>query len=271
MHFAYKKSIESVTKIVLIFLPGNPGLPAFYEIFLSKIHNDLSYLDIWCPSYVEMIVSLDELIDQLVAFVDILTSKYTKDTKFIIGGHSLGSYLTVQVMKKRPRLNVVKIISLFPSLQFMADTPRGMQVSPITSQVPRTLISFAAWWFSLMPQPILRFIIWLITGLPDHAVNTISKHLLIREHAKSSLYLGNCEMRDIRELELEVMRKYQHLWTIYFGKGDGWCPAEHVKDISERLDLEKNIQCEENIDHAFVLEDSLTMARKMVEWIKQSS
>jgi pimeloyl-ACP methyl ester carboxylesterase len=267
MHFSFKKSFHSHAKLVLLFLPGNPGVPDFYELFLAKIHSDLSYLDIWCPSYVEMILSLEELINQLVAFVGLLESYYPKDTKFVIAGHSLGSYLTVQIMKRKPNFNVVKIISLFPSLQQMAETPRGLQIAPITERIPRTLISVLAWSLGCIPQRTLKSIVWIVTGLPEHAVDAISKHLLVHDHAKSALYLGHSEMQGIRELEVEIMQKYQHIWLIYFGKADGWCPDFHIVDISDRLELD-SVLCVENIDHAFVLHDSYKMAKKMVDWLK---
>jgi pimeloyl-ACP methyl ester carboxylesterase len=265
MHFSYKKSTHP--HAVLLFLPGNPGAPDLYEMFLSKVYNDLLNLDIWCPSYLEMVVTLDQLVDQVVGFVDLLVSSYSINTKFIIAGHSFGSYLTVQLLKRRPNLNILKLISLFPSLQWIAETPRGLQISPFTEQVPRTLISFLVAGLHLLPKPALQLIIRTVTGLPNHAVDAVSANLLVRDHVNSVLYLANCEMQQIRDLEVEAMRSYQHLWLIYVGEGDGWCPDSHIKDISEKLNVEL-IQCVEKIDHAFVLEDSFTMAKKMVDWIK---
>ncbi|KAJ3359214.1 hypothetical protein HDU91_004983 [Kappamyces sp. JEL0680] len=253
MHFTFRKSKED-TKLVLLMLPGNPGIPKFYDIFLDYIHGALEHVDIWCPSYVEMHLSCDELVEQLLVFFDTLIQQYPSGTNFAIAAHSLGAYLTVRIMEKRPQAPVVKIISLFPSLQQMASTPRGLQVAPITLALPRFLISLFAFALSAIPVVFTKNLAMFITGHPEPIIDALVDHLFKMKNARAVLYLASWEMNDIRELDVATIRRHQHIWLMYFGKGDGWCPEEHVRDIRSRLEVESYL-CEEGHDHAFVTQN----------------
>jgi hypothetical protein len=271
MNFLYWKSSRLDPKTVLIFLPGNPGIPSFYQIFLQYIHDHFEEgIDIWCPSYVELHLSLNDLADQIVDFYTDIRNMYPQGTKFVIASHSLGSYLTVQLLKRLPdESSIVKIICLFPSLQWLGDTPGGQQVQLIAWSIPRLLISLFAALLSVLPQILISFIMSVFLGLPDHIIESSSSFLFKREHALSSLYLGYCQMQDIKELDVETIHNYKEKFIIYFGIGDHLCPEDHIEDISKAVDIEY-YRCVDNVDHAFVVEGSIIMGRKLIEWITKA-
>lgn len=247
-------------------LPGNPGIPAFYDLFLDRIHKEFPHIDIFCLSYVEMMLNVEELVGQICTFFDTLEESYLEKVDFIVASHSLGSYLTTQLLKKRPNANIIKIISLFPSMKRMAATPRGLQVAPITSLIPRTILGYGVSALSLLPKRILKHIALFLH--PEHTADSIVEHLLNRDAALSALYLGNDEMRVIRELEKEVLIKNQHKWHIYFGEGDGWCPPDHIEEITTTASNIQYILCEEGHDHAFVISSSIPIAETVIDWIR---
>ena len=254
-------------KPVMIFLPGNPGIPSFYAEFLAKINKELCW-DIWSPSYVEFHFSVEELAEHLAMFADYLEENYPKGTKFVIAAHSLGSYLTVQILKKRPNFPVIKILSLFPSLQHMAKTPRGLVVSPITQGVPRFFLSLLGGFLSLLPRYLVKTIASLATGHPENIIDPLIMHLFSRSKTRSVLYLASWEMSQIKDLEVEIIQKFEHIWIMYFGIDDGWCPKHHVEDIKSRLQVESYL-CADGLDHAFVTQDAgLPMAIKVIFWLK---
>lgn len=51
------------------------------------------------------------------------------DTKFVLVGHSVGSFICTEVLKARPMQNIVRLIALFPTLQHIAKTPNGVALS----------------------------------------------------------------------------------------------------------------------------------------------
>lgn len=224
-------------------------------------------MDIFCLSYIEHVFSVDELLIRVLGFVDLLVESYSPKVDFIIAGHSFGAYLTTQILNRRPELPVVKILSLFPAMMEMEKTPRGQVVAPITTVIPRTILSFLAGLCSILPKTIWQGIAHNLLGFPLHISHVISEHVLVKQHALSALYLGNSEMQAIKELQVNVLKKHAKIWICYFGKGDGWCPDDHIDEICKIEGL-TGIQCVEDHNHAFVLYSSIPMARKVLEWIE---
>jgi alpha-beta hydrolase superfamily lysophospholipase len=51
------------------------------------------------------------------------------DTKFVLVGHSVGSFICTEVLKARPNHNITRLFALFPTLQHIAKTPNGVALS----------------------------------------------------------------------------------------------------------------------------------------------
>lgn len=51
------------------------------------------------------------------------------ETDFILMGHSIGSYISAGVLKKRPNHGISRVIALFPTLREIAITPNGVNIS----------------------------------------------------------------------------------------------------------------------------------------------
>jgi len=108
------------TKLIILFIPGNPGLIDYYRSFLSTLQSGL-------PSHIKestelyaighlghsleaekngMVkgfkpnqqASLEEQVSSKCEFVDELFEKHGKEVKIMILGHSIGSWICLQVL-----------------------------------------------------------------------------------------------------------------------------------------------------------------------------
>lgn len=69
--------------------------------------------------------TLQEQVDSKIAIFDALTEKFPKGTRFVLAGHSMGSWLSLKVLKARPRHGIERMFELFPTIHKIADTPNG--------------------------------------------------------------------------------------------------------------------------------------------------
>eukprot|EP00842_Homolaphlyctis_polyrhiza_P005215 jgi/Hompol1/5695/HPOL_004668-RA len=120
----------------------NPGIIDYYHDFLVSLHSLAGHgrLDIIGLSYPGHALSvplphghppldLEQQVLHKVAFVDAVVAKYPPKTRIFLAGHSLGSYIVLQVLERRPESDIFKALALFPTLHSMADTPQGQIIS----------------------------------------------------------------------------------------------------------------------------------------------
>lgn len=79
--------------------------------------------------------TLQEQIEHKIRCFDILRSENAEDTKFILMGHSIGSYICAEVLKNRHDMGIERLVALFPVLREIALTPNGVSISVSESQL----------------------------------------------------------------------------------------------------------------------------------------
>ncbi|KAJ3276813.1 hypothetical protein HDV01_002867 [Terramyces sp. JEL0728] len=263
------------TEHCLIFFPGNPGLSSFYVDFLTKIHEELDgKVDIICCSYPGhspadgSMLNLDEQIQHKIDLVDYLAESLP-DTQFYIGGHSIGAHMAINVIKRRPHLNIVKVFALFPTLHGMIETPRGQEVSKITGPVVRSVIACLVVVLNLLPLALLVKICQAVTSQPKPMAQVTVQQLCRYNTIKSVLHLADWEMKQVRELDKETISKYSDKLIMYYSQDDGWVPMDYYHEIRSEFPNVEMYLCEEGMDHAFITHHSNAMGVKMAGWIKK--
>lgn len=73
--------------------------------------------------------SLEDQIQHKVDCIDTLIKENGPDTNFVLVAHSIGSYISAEVLKRRPRHNISRIVALFPALKDIAITPNGVNIT----------------------------------------------------------------------------------------------------------------------------------------------
>ena len=115
-------SVPSKPSIVLLFIPGNPGLAHYYTGWLSSIQSHLPSTTVYAVGHLghspssaafawtpKGAASLQDQVEHKVAFIDELSQTHDfgpgKDqTKLVLLGHSIGCWIACEALKLRPAL-----------------------------------------------------------------------------------------------------------------------------------------------------------------------
>jgi alpha-beta hydrolase superfamily lysophospholipase len=73
--------------------------------------------------------TLQEQIQHKIDCFDMVYKQCEPETKFVLVGHSVGSFICTEVLEARPNQNIIRLIALFPTLQHIAKTPNGVALS----------------------------------------------------------------------------------------------------------------------------------------------
>lgn len=121
----------------LFFIPGNPGLIAYYHVFLSLVSERLSgafqvygrslggFLD---P---ETRLNLEE---QIVFVQGLLNDFMTERQKVILIGHSVGAYIAMELLRRHRQqssadFDIIGGIMLFPTVVDIAKSASGQKLT----------------------------------------------------------------------------------------------------------------------------------------------
>jgi hypothetical protein len=69
-------------------------------------------------------------------------------------------------------------------------------------------------------------------------------------------------MKQVAELDVELIQRYLPKLSFYYGSDDHWCPKSYYFDFMEKFPHADTRLCTDDHDHAFVLEGSQPMASK---------
>jgi hypothetical protein len=130
---------------ILLFIPGNPGVIDFYHQFLTAIHtqdrsgtlailshshigHDPAVEDLALASRASFNHALPFQIQNSLRIFDALSMYFGVNIRTVIAGHSVGSWVALQVLKLRSTA-VSGVFFLFPTITNIACTPNGRLLS----------------------------------------------------------------------------------------------------------------------------------------------
>ncbi|KAG9295390.1 hypothetical protein G9A89_013419 [Geosiphon pyriformis] len=284
-------------KIVLFMIPGNPGAIDYYIPFLSTIYKEYQKrIEIIGVSHLghthgphnnslKRLWSLQDQIEHKIKCFDLIREKFLVQDgadggggggdgglpKFILCGHSMGAYICSRLLKARPNHGIDRTYFLFPTLQHIAKTPNGTMLTWLFYERPRNLLSTLIHSLRTLLGPTgFKTLIRFVTYQQEPHLSITADRLLHWHVVQNTLYMSDTEMKDIHELDEDFFRQHIQTCVFYFGKTDNWAPIEHYRDMVARFPDGKIHLCEIGMAHAFVLEHSEIMGRKMFQWIKES-
>ncbi|XP_068195344.1 lipid droplet-associated hydrolase isoform X4 [Antennarius striatus] len=163
------RQLHSRHKKLFLIIPGNPGVVGFYRTFMQTIHSMFGYRHpVWAVSHAGHCVppcSMDMVEDvsssaqcdvfglngQIEHKLAFLRNHVPSETMLVLVGHSIGCYIILELMKRRPELKVLKAIMLFPTIERMAQTPQGKLLTPLLCHM-RYLAYLPVFLLSLLPE-----------------------------------------------------------------------------------------------------------------------
>ncbi|KAI8615613.1 hypothetical protein BC830DRAFT_1121878 [Chytriomyces sp. MP71] len=296
------------TKTVFVMVPGNPGVVEYYAQFADAVFNAVrhqaprldfdvvslshpghSFLDhqdtafdgiqgtqsvlgswnAFFGQHAARALSLRQQMDHKVELLDNIKTLYPKNTRYIIGGHSIGAYMSVELLKNRPE-NVIQTILLFPTIKDIAASKKGRVVSKVVLPGVRHLLSAILFFLRslLVATPaLLYFIVALFTGMSGDPLKITVERLLHHNSGLHALTLGNDEMKRVKELDAETIGRHLEDIVFYYGPDDAWADESYYRDLLRVFPKANAHLCDDDAPHDFVIHHSELMGRKVAGWI----
>ncbi|KIW09403.1 uncharacterized protein PV09_00297 [Verruconis gallopava] len=322
-------------RYLVYFITGNPGLVEYYDAFLlhlymilgpendRKLFSSENAFDIYAASipgfdfadpdnayerWKRMGLnhappfSLNEVIDgmeaELWGAVE-LTKRDGEQLEVIIMGHSLGSFITLELIQRhRRRLEngqnepcvITAGICLFATVVDIASSERGQIFSALSKYIPlfQSLVPLLCnFVLSLVPNTLLNTIIHRIDGLTGHCADVTTAFLKSKHGVTQALYMGADEMRQISSDKWD-----EEIWGaahpsrtgiprpkmfFYFGEKDHWVADRTREDLMKfrgrgnggdhwkpKMEIDQN-----GIPHGFCISHSIPIAEKVRQYVKE--
>ncbi|CAO3699892.1 unnamed protein product [Rhizopus stolonifer] len=229
-------------KTILFFIPGNPGLVEYYTPFFQSIYEKLQYphLGIIGVSHKghsvnyhadtvrdKTLYSLEDQIQHKVECLDTLIEENGPETKFILIGHSIGAYISAEVLKKRPNHGIERVIALFPTLRDIGVTPNGIYISKLVNWVPTSAFGAAGSLISWMSPPLRQFLVQSFTKQSGPGLEVTAHQLLHSSVLKNVITMARFEMDSVKELDHDFYNQHLEKFIIYYSENDQWAPKDH--------------------------------------------
>ncbi|WVO16206.1 hypothetical protein L204_103877 [Cryptococcus depauperatus] len=283
-----KPSTHDCPKHLLLFILGNPGLLGYYPPFLNHLHSLLPPAHaILATSHIghsvtipgpSIPLSLDQQIGSKVEIVEAIRrcldgwadDEGSPKPKFALMGHSVGAYMTCEVIKRVNKPGhewpIHSGYLLFPTLGWIANTWNGWTLWPIFHRPIRPILPYIA--------PLLRPFHSLVS-LPPTSRSLLNSPSVL-QHVLS---LSKDEMISIRDLD-EGWFKSQGLNNTNAGNGlygiwsagnqDGWVGRDGPL-VQEYLGKEESgrVKVLSGVPHAFCVtqQHSELVAEIVAGWI----
>ncbi|XP_064652518.1 lipid droplet-associated hydrolase-like [Lineus longissimus] len=259
---------------LILVIPGNPGIIGFYELFMDTLNQLSDYsIPVWGVShaghvtvpphitYSEPPFDIYTLKGQIHHKVEFIRRYIPSTTKLIIISHSIGGYISLEIMKRLPERTFLKSILLFPTIERMAESPHGQIATP--------LLKYLRWFAFLIVlllsylSPILKYrmITYYFQGrrIAECAFNA-AMNLFDPVCTSNCMYMAMTEMADVKEPDLATIETNMSKLTFYYGTIDHWCPISYYQDMQKVFPNADLHLCEHGFEHAYVLESSVEMA-----------
>lgn len=267
---------------LLLVVPGSPGIGRFYVPFATKLfelgegrydvavvshaghspgHIRPAQLDTSRPEQAcdtekgghseRDWYSLEDQVSHKLEYIRKHASN--KDALFLVG-HSIGSWVILQMIQKLEPDRVKKIALLFPTIEKMEITPNGQKLAPLftTLRLPFTAL---VWLMSTIPNFFRRFVLnrYFNTTPSEHVEHMAEATMNINS---SSIYnilrMAHQEMSEVTEPPFHVIDEHIDKMVFYYGVRDRWTVESCYEDMAARYpDKDVNL-CSKGFPHAFV-------------------
>jgi pimeloyl-ACP methyl ester carboxylesterase len=218
---------DKAAHYLIFFITGNPGLISYYDTFLASLNYLLSsespldgYLS---PTFLIFGQSLAGFEDEDVPLKSKGGAPYrlTEEIDFtldalkgqkipggdrkgedfdgiVLIGHSVGSYILLEILRKLrdaehlgSRIRIRGGILLFPTITHISKSPNGKKLGSLLRipDFPRSVSIQTQWFLWLFPRIVLKWLVGLVTGMSQDAVETTAKFLTSRNGVLQALYV----------------------------------------------------------------------------------
>lgn len=201
--------------------------------------------------------------------MDFFEKYVPKDARVHLIGHSVGAYTVLQLLKHQEISDrVVSNYLLFPTIEYIADTPNGKFLTGIVRRLT-TIIVFLSLIFMLLPTFLQTFLVYIymkIEGIPKMHFKTIV-YFVNPNILEKVFAMAFDEMEVVKERDDDTIRANIKKIKIYYGANDGWVPVEYYERIKNDLPEVDAELCKRGFNHTFVFNTSREVANMVAGWI----
>ncbi|KAG7580904.1 Alpha/Beta hydrolase fold [Arabidopsis suecica] len=229
----------------VLFIPGNPGVVSFYKEFLESLYEFLdgnaSVIAIGQISHTSKdwesgrLFSFQEQIDHKIDFIR--QELESVKVPIILVGHSIGSYISLEILRKYSE-KVVYCIGLYPFLTLNQQSTKQSLIGKLAaSSVLSATASFLIASLRLLPMSAARLLVSNSIGASwsDTAVQATCTHLRQYHTMRNVLFMAKSEFRELAaEPDWDFMRENQSKLAFLFGIDDHWGPLQLFEEISKQ-------------------------------------
>ncbi|XP_015589159.1 lipid droplet-associated hydrolase [Cephus cinctus] len=273
-------------KDIVIVIPGNPGVPAFYEGFIKSLKTKLpTETPVWIvghaghvlpPKHLQISIPdtstgkhFYDLKGQLEHKAQFIKQYVPPDARIHLVGHSIGSWFTLNLLKDDTIASkVVRCYLLFPTVERMVESTNGKFYTGFVTRVAPLLI-FLAWMFTFFPLILRVFLIrafGTFYGIPSRSTKAVLQ-LVNPVVLRNVFMLANDEMRYVNELDHDVVSNHADKLWFYYGSKDQWTPIKYYEELREKHPNVQAILCKRGFYHSFVLSSDKEMGEMVGELI----
>ncbi|KAI2522551.1 LDAH isoform 10, partial [Pan troglodytes] len=128
--------------------------------------------------------------------------------KLVLIGHSIGSYFTLQMLKRVPELPVIRAFLLFPTIERMSESPNGRIATPLLCWFRYVL--YVTGYLLLKPCPETIKSLLIRRGLQVMNLENEFSPLNILEPfcLANAAYLGGQEMMEVVKRDDETIKEH---------------------------------------------------------------
>lgn len=262
-------------KRLFVFFPGNPGALGFYSTLIKAVRDRSEG-----PLHVCAIghaghaphhkgsrkVSLEDQVDHKIA---VLRALYPwiedDDSEVFVSGHSVGSYVGLQVMARWPEVNWSAFFGLCPTVVHIATSPNGQRLTPLLSSAPlRTVVVAGVGVVTAAVRLLLprRALFWIVKRAMKNDCPDVDDHFVPLAYdvidpfaVENLLHMACDEMHSIKGVApiqhlIDSHGKHMHF---VLSPVDEWCHGDIVDQMHELFPEAKFHTMPQHVGHAFCL------------------
>ena len=263
---------------LVVIIPGSPGMCSFYRPFARKLfdlgqgsievavvshagHSPGHYKEI-PHSETRVGVEIKQSFTNWYTVQDQIAHKLAfireraPNRPLVLVGHSIGSWMILEMLKQLPPSRVSKIFLLFPTVEKLAETPNALSYLSLCWGYLRIPFTGLVWTAShLIPSGVKSFVLncHFYTTPSEHKPVIVEGVMNIDEKSTYNiLKMAAQEMNEVVHPPVDVIDSNIDKIVFYYGVHDNWNVQSCYEDMAARYPGKEVHLCPPHFPHAFV-------------------
>ncbi|CAH0484463.1 unnamed protein product [Peronospora farinosa] len=152
--------------------------------------------------------------------------------QFVIIGHSIGSYFLLDIARRFPQ-QIAKLVLMQPTIMHMALSPQGKRMMPLFNHYESVVSLVGAVEF-LVPSLLRHWIVRRVVGSKTSETLQLASLSLVNTYVmRNVLGMAANEMKDVTELDSDLVAKFEDKILFVYSTVDEWVPAEYHAGVPD--------------------------------------